>query len=178
MTNMYLFFYCYWCHWHLDVTASLWHTKPKIGCRWAFVVLAFVMCFASLALVEPSVAFQPIQHTDSQVDLVSEREHSDWPFSLVNQCARRKTGVTKVSKWQSQESTNRRFFSFFIFISSKHISNLLKNSYEAFVVSKLGVKIVTTSKWSLFHGLYICSLRSSSVSRFEWRIQATIECMC
>ncbi len=55
-------------------------------------------------LAPPSVAFWPIEHVESVVESVCERDHCDCPFSLANQCMRRKTVLTEASKRNSSES--------------------------------------------------------------------------
>lgn len=56
------------------------------------------MLSAPSALVRHPTDFWPIEHVKLAKEPVGERDHSDWLFSLVNQCMRRTTKVTKASK--------------------------------------------------------------------------------
>lgn len=60
--------------------------------------LVFALRSTALALVWPLwAAFWPFEHVDSAMEHSGETDHSDWLFSLVNQCTRRKIKVTKAS---------------------------------------------------------------------------------
>lgn len=53
---------------------------------------------------------------------IGETAHSDWLFSVVNQCTRVIAKVMKVSKWQNQQCAHRRLFYYYLFTSC-YLSN-------------------------------------------------------
>ncbi len=77
--------------------------QPMLGRCWTSVSIVFVVCSALAALVRPRCSFFVQLNMLNQWRAVSETYHSEWLFSLANQCTRNRTKVMKASKrWLKQ----------------------------------------------------------------------------